>query len=72
MKLEFDGHQDYQLEAIQSVIDIFEGQPLAKGDFEVSFKSEVSSLFFSDKGIANQLLLKPESILANVQQQFSL
>lgn len=67
MKLEFDGHQDYQLEAIQAVIDIFEGQPLAKGDFEIALKTEVSSLLFSDKGIANQLLLTPEAILANVQ-----
>jgi len=67
MKLEFDGHQDYQLEAIQAVIDIFDGQPLAQGDFEVSLKSEVSSLYFSDKGIANQLLLKPESILENIR-----
>lgn len=33
----------------------------------MSFKSEASSLFFSDKGIANELLLKPESIMANVQ-----
>ena len=33
MKLEFDGNQDYQLEAIQAVIDIFEGQSLAKGGF---------------------------------------
>ncbi len=39
MKLEFDGNQDYQLEAIQAVIDIFEGQSLAKGSFEVSFRT---------------------------------
>ena len=36
VKLEFDGHQDYQLDAIQAVIAIFEGQPLAKSNFEVS------------------------------------
>ncbi|MFZ2727175.1 MAG: DEAD/DEAH box helicase family protein [Methylococcaceae bacterium] len=67
MKLEFDGHQDYQLEAIQTVIAVFEGQPLAKSLFEVSFKSEVASLAFSDNGIANNLVLTPESILANIQ-----
>lgn len=67
MKLKFDGHQDYQLEAIQAIIDIFEGQPLAKSDFEVSLKSELSSSHFSDKGIANQLLLDTDAILANVQ-----
>ena len=39
MKLEFDGHQDYQLEAIKAVIDIFDGQPLAKGNFETPLNS---------------------------------
>jgi type III restriction enzyme len=67
VKLEFDGHQDYQLAAIQAVIDVFEGQPLAKSLFENVFKSEISSLYSSDKGIANQLVLTPESLLNNVQ-----
>lgn len=67
MKLEFDGHQDYQLDAIQTVIDVFDGQPLAKSSFEQLLKSEVSSLAFSDNGIANQLILTPESILNNIQ-----
>lgn len=67
MKLEFDGHQDYQLDAIQAVIDVFEGQPLAKGNFEVSLKSEVSSLAFSDNGITNHLALTHEQILENIQ-----
>jgi type III restriction enzyme len=57
MKLDFDGHQNYQLEAIQAVIELFEGQPLAKNGFEVNLQAEVSSLGFTDKGIANQLLL---------------
>ncbi len=42
-------------------------QPLAKGDFEITLKTEASSLLFSDKGIANQLLLTPKAILRNVQ-----
>ncbi len=66
MKLEFDSHQEYQLDAIQAVIDAFEGQPLAKSVFEAPLKSEVSSLFFSDKGIANGLALTPEALLANI------
>ncbi|MGZ8238639.1 MAG: restriction endonuclease, partial [Methylobacter sp.] len=57
----------YQLAAIQAVIDLFEGQPLAQGDFEVSFASEASSLLFSDKGIGNQLVLSPEQLLLNVR-----
>ena len=27
MKLQFDAHQDYQLEAIQAVVSLFAGQP---------------------------------------------
>ncbi len=67
MKLEFDGHQDYQLEAIKAVIDIFDGQPLAKGNFEIPLNSGVSSLVFSDNGIANNLEISHEAILKNVQ-----
>lgn len=67
MKLEFDGHQDYQLEAIKSVIDIFDGQPLAKGNCEIPLNSGVSSLVFSDNGIANNLEISHEAILKNVQ-----
>ncbi|MDP2208224.1 MAG: hypothetical protein Q8K98_05535 [Bacteroidota bacterium] len=36
MKLQFDSNQDYQLQAIQSIVDLFEGQPLNKGEFEFS------------------------------------
>ena len=60
MKLEFDGHQDYQLEAMKAVIDIFDGQPLAKGNFETPLNSGVSSLVFSDNGIANNLEISPK------------
>ena len=34
MKLQFDKNQSYQLEAIQSIVDLFEGQDLNKSDFE--------------------------------------
>jgi type III restriction enzyme len=67
VKLTFDGHQDYQLAAIQAVVGVFEGQPLAQGDFELAMKSEISSSFFSDTGIANQLQLTPKALLTNIQ-----
>jgi len=38
MKLQFSATQDYQLKAVKSVIDIFEGQPLAKGDIDLLYK----------------------------------
>ena len=48
MKLQFDSSQDYQLKAIQSVVNIFEGQPLAKGDFELSVAMDGSSVDFGE------------------------
>lgn len=67
MKLQFDSTQNYQLTAIKSVVNIFEGQPLAKGDFEISFAMEGSSIAFTEKGIGNNLILNEEQILKNIQ-----
>lgn len=30
MKIKFDGHQDFQLDAIRAVVDVFAGQPLTR------------------------------------------
>jgi len=67
MKLQFSATQDYQLQAVKSVIDLFEGQPLAKGDFEISFAMEGASIAFSEKGIGNNLVISEEQILQNLQ-----
>jgi len=67
MKLQFSATQDYQLQAVKSVIDLFEGQPLAKGDFETSFAMEGASIAFSEKGIGNNLVISEEQILQNLQ-----
>jgi len=68
MELKFNGHQSYQLEAIQAVIDVFDGQPLAKGYFESDIKSEIASISSTDKGIANLLVLSHAAILENIQK----
>lgn len=44
MKLQFNSHQDFQIQAIESVADIFEGQPLNTGDYELSLFQEDRSL----------------------------
>ncbi len=67
MKLQFDSTQEYQLTAIQAVVDLFEGQPLAQGDFEVSFTWAGTSVMFSEKGVGNHLLLNNEQLLQNVR-----
>ena len=67
MKLQFDKNQEYQLQAIQSVIDLFEGQHLNNSDFEFSFTdSNSGSLIFTESGVGNNLTLTEEEITVNL------
>ena len=67
MKLHFDPNQDYQLEAIQAVVDLFEGQPLNNGDFSFSLEHEESGVLLTENGVGNNLILSDEQLLANLQ-----
>jgi len=67
MKLKFDANLDYQLEAIKSVTDLFEGLPPKQSQFEVSFGRDVGTFeFMTELGIANQLKLDHEQLLKNL------
>ncbi len=67
MKLLFDKNQPYQLEAIQSIVDLFEGQHLNDSDFGFSITdSGNGSTIFTDAGVGNQLALSKEELLANL------
>lgn len=66
MKLHFDSNQEYQLEAIKAVTDVFEGQPLSGGDFEFSLSNTGS--FLSEIGVANSLRLTEEQIWENIKR----
>ncbi|MEK3988424.1 MULTISPECIES: restriction endonuclease [Robertmurraya] len=66
MKIQFEANQDYQLDAIKSVVEVFNGQPLAKGQYEVDLTGMVGG-FLSELGTGNQLLLEDWQILKNVQ-----
>jgi type III restriction enzyme len=65
MQLQFS-HQDYQARAVQAVVQVFHGQPLAKGDFALS-GSNASVRYAADGSIGNALQLSEEQFLANVQ-----
>ena len=65
MKLHFDSNQEYQLEAIKSVTDLFEGQPLNGGDFE--FTMTQSGQLLTENGFGNHLKLTEDQLLANVK-----
>ena len=63
MKLHFDPHQSFQLDAINAVTGIFEGQPLNQGSFDTLF----GDALFQDAGVGNRLVLDEDQILENVQ-----
>ena len=71
MKLQFDAEQDYQKDAVQTVVAAFEGQPLSKSPLEVSLSAaggEGGSLAFTETGIANRLVLAEGQLLENVRR----
>jgi len=67
MKLKFDPNLEYQLEAIQSAIDVFDGQPLGQSELEISLNNQVGFIEQNELGIGNHLSLSSKQILANVR-----
>ena len=60
MKLHFDSNQEYQLDAIKSITDIFEGQPLSSSDFE--FSIALHGTLHSENGFGNRLSITQDQI----------
>lgn len=67
IKLRFESSQSHQLSGVKAITDLFEGQPLAKGESEISFSMEGASIALTEKGIGNNLIISDEQILKNVQ-----
>lgn len=65
MKLTFESNLQYQHEAIKSITDLFEGQPLEDSIIEFSLKEEGSLNLIN--GVGNNLILSEDQILANLQ-----
>lgn len=65
MKLQFT-HQAYQQTAVNAVVEIFSGQPLAKTDFSLTGPSS-STHYAANGSIGNALVLTHDQILANLQ-----
>jgi len=72
MKLQFDAKQQYQIDAVDAAVELFDGQPLNKGDFEISFEAAGQGLFASqvqtELGIGNRLAIDREVLLKNLQR----
>lgn len=72
MKLHFESDLDYQLQAIEAVCDLFQGQELCRNEFTVTSENlPLRQLTLwgteSDLGIGNRLTLLDEEILKNLQ-----
>lgn len=65
MKIKFKRDQEYQLEAISSIVDIFQGQAIKAANFTVSL-DEQAGFYETELGIGNLLELTDEELLQNV------
>ena len=67
MKLKFDPNLQFQIDAVQVMTEVFDGQPLSEGDLEIGFHRQ-DRLFHSELGVGNQLVLDEKMILKNVRK----
>jgi type III restriction enzyme len=71
MKLQFDAQQEYQLDAVASVVDIFEGQPVENAEFAVIESGHGGGLFEGDTqtniGVGNRLSITADVLGTNVR-----
>jgi len=71
MKLHFESNLLFQLDAIESICDLFKGQEVCRSEFTVTMPTEEQLTLlpeYSDLGIGNKLLLLEDDILANLQE----
>lgn len=66
MKLQFDAHQDFQLEAIRAVVALFAGQPDASQNAVTMADEGLSSLRLTETGVANQRIITDAQWLENL------
>ena len=71
MKIQFDPQQEYQLDAVRAVVDLFDGQPLQDPDYSIIFQEEDTGLFRgqtrSELGVGNQLTLDDGELRKNAR-----
>ena len=71
MKIQFDSTLQYQLDAIGSIVDIFQGQEKCDSNFTVyspEFLNKQQNLSFNEIGYGNRLTLSEGKLIENVQQ----
>ena len=70
MKIQFESDLNYQNNAINAIVNIFEGQEICQSNFSIvkqHTKGQKTTGDFDDLGIGNKLELLDDKILSNVQ-----
>jgi type III restriction enzyme len=67
VKIKFDSNQDFQLDAIRAVVDVFAGQTLTRASLQWQTDALGGELL-TEMGVGNSLALTDDLILENVQK----
>ena len=72
MKLQFDPNQTYQQDAVNAVVELFDGQPRGASEFTAiqlgaAGEGMLSGLQSTDLGVGNQLLITPDKLHASTR-----
>lgn len=66
MKIKFSDSLEYQREAIDSIVNVFEGQNIAQDNFTVSVRGAQVGLFENELGIGNRIDITREDLEENI------
>ncbi|MGV8073430.1 MAG: DEAD/DEAH box helicase family protein [Syntrophobacteraceae bacterium] len=71
MKIQFDPNQQFQLDAVAAVTELFDGQPRGAPEYSVIFVKDWGRMYSgqtrSELGVGNRLLLADEKLLENTR-----
>ncbi len=72
MKLQFDPNQQFQLDAVNAIVDLFDGQPRGEPDYSIIKGAEVHGQLTAEEitelGVGNRFLLPQDKLLGNVRE----